>query len=554
MPPRRSSRAPSTKPASKAALEPTAPKSQVNGISKKRAASSEREESIPSKRSKSETEKSENDPPVKPSSTRKPRSKAAAKVAAEPATKKATKLSPIRETQPAPHVQVKPYFNQLPTPPQKQRPGLVPFAWGAGNFGQFGMGTDALGEFTKPKKNVWATEQIEDGAFGEDNAGMESVVAGGLHTIFIDEKGTIWTCGVNDDAALGRITQDVPDPKNPGAFLSVDDLASVPHPLQTLVDEGFRAVTAASGDSICAAVSDKGELRVWGSFRVNEGSLGFSNGLKHQFKPVPILELSHKPGDAEKVSSIAAGNNHLLVLTTHGHIYSWGAGEQSQLGRKVMERRKIHGTVPEKVTLGTRIRKATVVGAGAFHSFAVDDKGDVWGWGLNSMGQTGTGYASSEDSVVQLPKKIQKLSKEVLGDDVVIQIVGGTHHTLFLLQSGKVYACGRSSSGQLGLPEDDPAFKDQVDPDFVTEPVLVPFPDSDDPVVQISCGSHNNSAVTRGGSLYSWGQGVQGELGLGDEEEVKTPQVVVRKDGGAWFAASVSCGGQHSIGLFRSKK
>lgn len=74
---------------------------------------------------------------------------------------------------------------------------------------------------------------------------------------------------MNDDAALGRITQDVPDPSNPGAFLNVDDLTSIPHPLQSLVDEGFRAVKVVAGDSICAAVSDKGELRVWGSFRVS---------------------------------------------------------------------------------------------------------------------------------------------------------------------------------------------------------------------------------------------------------------------------------------------
>ena len=36
--------------------------------------------------------------------------------------------------------------------------------------------------------------------------------------------------------------------------------------------------------------------------------------------------LRRKQGDNEMVSSMAAGNNHLLVLTTHGTIYSWGAG------------------------------------------------------------------------------------------------------------------------------------------------------------------------------------------------------------------------------------
>ena len=73
---------------------------------------------------------------------------------------------------------------------------------------------------------------------------------------------------MNDDAALGRITKDVPDPNNPGHFLNVDLLTTFPHPLQTLVDEGFRALKVAAGDSISAAIGTEGGLRVWGSFRV----------------------------------------------------------------------------------------------------------------------------------------------------------------------------------------------------------------------------------------------------------------------------------------------
>jgi regulator of chromosome condensation len=73
---------------------------------------------------------------------------------------------------------------------------------------------------------------------------------------------------VNDDAALGRITKDVPDPNNPGQFLNSDLLTMIPHPLQTLVDDGIRARKVAAGDSISAAIGTEGELRVWGSFRV----------------------------------------------------------------------------------------------------------------------------------------------------------------------------------------------------------------------------------------------------------------------------------------------
>ena len=91
---------------------------------------------------------------------------------------------------PAPK-KLKPYFNALPVPPQKKRPALQPFVWGTGNFGQFGMGPDVLGEVSKPKRNTWIEEHIKAGDFGEDNAGIESVACGGLHTIFLDERGTV---------------------------------------------------------------------------------------------------------------------------------------------------------------------------------------------------------------------------------------------------------------------------------------------------------------------------------------------------------------------------
>jgi len=132
-----------------------------------------------------------------------------------------------------------------------------------------------------------------------------------------------------------------------------------------------------------------------------------------------------------------------------------------------------------------------------------------------------------------------------------------------LTAAGKVYACGRLDSGQLGMEDENPAitewkteFAENFEgkaPQFLPTPTLVTFPDAHDPVVQISCGSHNNAVVTRGGALYTWGQGTQGELGCPDVE-VRTPRVIVRKDGGSWFAAAVSCGGQHTLALLRKKQ
>ncbi|CAL1701214.1 unnamed protein product [Somion occarium] len=546
MPPRRSSRAPASKAAPEPATKPApkaASKPAVRGRSKttKRPSSPENSPPPPAKRSRPLSKLPSNG--VVPEA--KPRVKALAKKAAAPRARKAAK----------PAGEPVPYFNALPTPAEHHRPAPHLFVWGAGNFGQFGMGPDILAEFDKPRKSTWVEKKIEEGAFGEEGAGLEAVAAGGLHTLFVDEKGTVWSCGTNDNAALGRVTADIPDPEKPGEVLDADTITSFPYPLDSLVEENFRAVRVAAGDSISAAISDKGELRVWGSFRAAEGALGFSESSAHQFLPAPILDLKSKPNNPEKFTAVAAGNNHLLVLTTHGNVYAWGAGEQGQLGRKVLERRKIHGTVPEKIVLGSRSRKAVVIGAGGYTSFAVDNQGSVWAWGLNNMGQAGTGFTSAAaDSEVSRPQKVANLSKAELGDDeTVVEIAGGEHHTLFLTSKGRVFACGRSEGGQLGLADDDEAFEDREFPGMLPEPALVTFPDGDDPIVHISAGIHNNLAVSKGGALYTWGTGPQGELGAGDETEVKTPKMIVRKEGGSWAAIAASCGGQHTLGLLKKK-
>lgn len=78
----------------------------------------------------------------------------------------------------------------------------------------------------------------------------------------------MWSWGVNDAAALGRQTVDVPDPDNEGETIEAELLETEPAVIPSLVDEGFRAVAIASGDSISVALGDQGDIRAWGSFRV----------------------------------------------------------------------------------------------------------------------------------------------------------------------------------------------------------------------------------------------------------------------------------------------
>ena len=150
-------------------------------------------------------------------------------------------------------------------------------------MGQFGLGPDDLDEKGRPQLHTWCVqltkaladsrfeEQREDGELGpsEDQGGIETLAAGGMHTLAIDQKGQVRSWGINDGAALGRITATNPDPNNPGRFLPNDEFESWPFVVEELKKEGFRAVKVAAGDSVSVAVSDKGDVRAWGSFRVS---------------------------------------------------------------------------------------------------------------------------------------------------------------------------------------------------------------------------------------------------------------------------------------------
>ena len=60
----------------------------------------------------------------------------------------------------------------------------------------------------------------------------------------------------------------VEDPDAPSQLMDPEILEYSPYLVTKLAEEGFRAVQVASGDSISIALSDKGDLRAWGCFRV----------------------------------------------------------------------------------------------------------------------------------------------------------------------------------------------------------------------------------------------------------------------------------------------
>lgn len=62
-----------------------------------------------------------------------------------------------------------------------------------------------------------------------------------------------------------------------------------------------------------------------------------------------------------------------------------------------------------------------------------------------------------DEDIIQVPTVVDALDPSLHDGAKVVEISGGEHHTLFLLDNGEVWGCGRCDGAQLGLGEQHPA-------------------------------------------------------------------------------------------------
>lgn len=71
----------------------------------------------------------------------------------------------------------------------------------------------------------------------------------------------------------------------------------------------------------------------------------------------------------KKIKQIACGANHVLALKENGDVYIWGSGEESQLGHRIVERKRYDFLKPALLRLKKECR---LIGYGQHHSFSVE--------------------------------------------------------------------------------------------------------------------------------------------------------------------------------------
>ena len=222
----------------------------------------------------------------------------------------------------------------------------------------------------------------------------------------------------------------------------------------------------------------------------------------------------------KNIVQITVGNNFALALDDAGRIFAWGCGDQCELGRRLVKRRRLLALLPASVALPKRTRIVSVHAA-ANHAFAIDSEGDTWSWGSNNFGQTGFRRGTGEGgSTICPPQKVPALQ------GIPMKMVdGGLHHSIGLTQSGECLVWGRTDGFQMGLRMtalalDNPSqviADSRGRPRILLKPTSLPLP----PCVHVSTGSDHCFAVTAEGKAYSWGFNVTYQCGQGTTDDVE---------------------------------
>jgi len=261
--------------------------------------------------------------------------------------------------------------------------------------------------------------------------------------------------------------------------------------------------------------------------------LGFHLEPRVQRVPSPMLTM-----EGITISSIASHESHSLFLTQEGRIWTCGSGFCGILG---------HGSIsdsfqPKLIESLLHVRIVDVA-VGVRHSVAVSEKGQIFTWGAADLGQLGHG--STEDREVHERSYDPQTGGDfayVTKPTVVMGLFGKkifvrkasccNFTTVALSDQGQIYSWGNNTDGQCGHGQK--CFDHRlvyIDPHMhrtamqaIFEPRLV----QTDAIQfgSIKAGGYHVLAVDMQSRLWTWGQGLWGKLGHGDQQAVYKPRLV----------------------------
>ena len=223
---------------------------------------------------------------------------------------------------------------------------------------------------------------------------------------------------------------------------------------------------------------------------------------------------------------VSAGVEHSVVIDSAGVAYSFGGSDYPDYNTSITNNH-LGRSFDRIVNTPTELSHSNLSGetivdvfAGGTQSFLLNSNGEVFAFGAGYNGALGL-----EDSVyVYVPtkldhtnlngKKISAIATGWNGSTALISNSSGRAHTLLLAEDGSVFAMGSNDAGQLGLGD----FVRRRVPTQITHANI-----SGKTITHIAVGASNSMLIASDGSVFLWGEGGLGEMGFGNTNDLNVP-------------------------------
>lgn len=341
---------------------------------------------------------------------------------------------------------------------------------------------------------------------------------------------------------------------------------------------------------ICDGAKANGEVWGWGTDR--HGALGLAPAKKAESPEVhpPSREVFHvqqrqrseADGDRQleplsmDAFEVSCGSNFSLVLErlesfdgllTESKVWSFGINSNGQLGyradaslgtgssahtertlppREVMMPRLVrHKIVVQRISCGSDHALA-IVNMMVAKGKSVEYSGRVFAWGLGAYGALGTNSLmdESEPKEVWFPEDVKGSGSDSDRVTVIKQVAAGAKHSIACGVDGTVYTWGHGGNGRLGLGRS--IIRDAFSYSAESEPrILQQLRDHKVSVKYIAAGEAHTAAIDHRGGVYTWGAGSCGRLGHGTALDSHSPTIVESLAGIA--ISIISLGLMHSV-------
>jgi probable HAF family extracellular repeat protein len=398
-------------------------------------------------------------------------------------------------------------------------------AWGSNSYGQIGV-TGTTQRCSSAGSSQLCEPIAREVTTLQD---VKKVAVGDEHSVAIKQDGSLWTWGRNTSGQLGTG--------------STDDTS---HPVPARVPGLQKAKDTAASSAHSIAALEDGTVWTWGSNIY--GELGGAGDISYTPTSVPVqVKAPNGAGYLTGVTAVAAADGSTgrfsMALRSDGTVWTWGYNVFGILATGSTED---YLTTPRPVVGPDGTGTLTGIVAIA-PNLALRSDGTVWAWGAGSQGELGTGTAPQRSTV---PVQVQNPSGGPLRN--IVAIAGTIFERFALTNEGKVWAWGnltRSGGGQqLG-----------VSYSYTTGtsiPRLVVSPNDTDPNGLSNVAILQPHLVIKtDGTVWSWGNDLFGELGIGaGSGSVREPVQVRGIDGNGVLTGvtAIAAGNRHRIAVIGS--